>query len=350
MRIVVLGLSITSAWGNGHASTYRSLLNALARRGHDILFLERDVPWYADNRDLPDPAYARVVLYDSREDLLAFVPELASADLVIVGSYVPDGKEVADLVLREARGVRAFYDIDTPITMAALEAGDAEYLRRDQLPRFDIYFSFSGGPVLERLEREFGAARARPLYCSIEPDACPVVRADECWRLGYLGTYSADRQAGLDMRLLQPARTLRDTRFVVAGAQFPAEMIWPENVDRFEHVPPGAHNQFFSSQRYTLNLTRRAMVEAGYSPSVRLFEAAACGVPIISDMWAGLDMFFAPGEEILVTRSAAETITLLVDYPDECRQALADRARLRVLRDHTSDHRAAEVERAVAED
>jgi spore maturation protein CgeB len=349
MRIVVFGLSVTSAWGNGHASTYRSLLKALARRGHEILFLERDVPWYAENRDLPTPRFARVELYRTRAELDRFTAEIASADLVIVGSYVPEGVEIADLVLREARGVRAFYDIDTPITLDALEVGDAEYLRRDQVPRFDIYFSFSGGPVLDRLEREFGAAEARPLYCSIEADADapPPPLAPESWRLGYLGTYSEDRQSGLEMRLLEPARRLPGIRFVVAGAQFPAATVWPANVDRIEHVPPAEHQTFFAAQRYTLNVTRRAMIAAGYSPSVRLFEAAASGVPIVSDPWPGLETFLAPGREILVTRSAAETMDVLVDLPDTERRAIAARARQRILAQHTSDHRAAEVERCV---
>jgi spore maturation protein CgeB len=349
MKIIVFGLSISSAWGNGHASTFRSLLAAVARRGHDILFLERDVPWYAEHRDLPHPAYLRLELYDGLEDLEAFVPEIETADLVVVGSYVPEGARVIDLVRRTARGVRAFYDIDTPVTLASLDQGDSEYVRRAQIPELDLYLSFSGGPVLDRLERQFGAARARPLYCSVEPSLYHPVNVRQRWHLGYLGTYSDDRQPGLERRLLEPARRSPETRFVVAGAQFPPDVVWPVNVERVEHIAPAAHPAFFCAQRFTLNLTRQAMIQTGYSPSVRLFEAAACGVPIISDSWPGLEAFFVPGREILVTESAEETLELVIDLPEEERRRVAERARTRVMNAHTADHRALELEQYVRE-
>jgi spore maturation protein CgeB len=350
MRIVVLGLSLRSAWGNGHATTYRSLLGALARRRHDVLFLERDVPWYRDNVDAPHPEAGRLALYDDLDALrTTWRTAIAEADLVVVGSYVPEGPAVVDLVFDEARGVTAFYDIDTPITMAGLERDDAGYVRRAQVPRFDLYLSFSGGPVLETLERRFGAARARALYCSVDPCAHRPSPQAPRWDLGYLGTYSADRAAGLDMRLLEPARRRPSGRFVVAGAQFPEAVEWPGNVDRVEHVAPAEHARFFGAQRFTLNLTRAAMTEAGWSPSVRLFEAAACGVPVISDSWPGLEAFFVPGREIFVSRSADETLDYLVALPEAERQAVAAAARARVLSAHTADDRARELEAYVAE-
>jgi spore maturation protein CgeB len=349
VNIVVLGLSLTSAWGNGHASTYRCLLRALHARGHDILFLERDVPWYAAHRDATSFDYAAIELYGSRAELAArFLAPIASADLVMVGSYVPEGAEVIDLVLREARGTRAFYDIDTPVTLGLLARGDETHLRRSQVAGFDLYLSFSGGPVLERLERELGARRARPLYCSVDPEQYRPAPQATRWHLGYLGTYSEDRAEGLAMRLMEPARRWAAGRFVVAGAQFPPDLDWPANVDRVDHVPPIEHRRFFGAQRFTLNLTRRAMIEAGYSPSVRLFEAAACGVPIISDDWPGLEMFFAAGDEILVTRSANATLEYLMDLPEDRRTAIACAARRRVLAHHTANHRAAELEEYVA--
>jgi spore maturation protein CgeB len=345
MRIVVLGLSLTSSWGNGHASTYRSLLAALARRGHDILFLERDVPWYANNRDLTAAEYARVELYRSIDQLRGeLAAPIADADLVVVGSYVPQGVEAVDVVLERARGVTAFYDIDTPITLAMLADGRDEYLSRRQVPRFDLYLSFSGGPVLECLEAQYGARRARPLYCSIDPETYRPDPQPERWHLGYLGTYSEDRAAGLAMRLVEPARRWPDGRFVVAGPQFPPSTTWSSNVDRVDHIPPGEHGRFYGAQRFTLNLTREAMTRAGYSPSVRLFEAAACGVPIITDPWPGLETFFVPGEDILVSRSTAETLTYLADLPDAERIRIASNARARVLSAHTAAHRAAELE------
>ncbi|CAA9353839.1 MAG: Spore_germination_protein_CgeB, partial [uncultured Gemmatimonadaceae bacterium] len=158
MRIVLLGLSVTSAWGNGHATNYRGLMRALAGRGHDVLFLERDVPWYASQRDLPDPPWGRTVLYGSLEELRETQAEAVSAaDLVVVGSYVPDGVAVGDWVQATAAGVTAFYDIDTPVTLGKLARGDFEYLEPRQVAGYDVYLSFTGGPTLRRIESELGS-------------------------------------------------------------------------------------------------------------------------------------------------------------------------------------------------
>lgn len=346
MHIVIIGLSITSAWGNGHASTFRSLTRALHRRGHRILFLERDVPWYAHHRDARRLRYASIGLYRDLAAFDAYRPRIEAADVVIVGSYVPEGPALIDRVLAWTTGVSAFYDIDTPVTLAALATGDAEYLRRDQIEKFDLYWSFSGGPSLHRLAA-LGARRPRPLYCSVD-EVPPMRLLPECWRLGYIGTYSEDRQAALDRHLIAPANRLAQARFVVAGAKFPKALAWPSNVQRIDHVPPDEHAAFFASQRFTLNLTRRAMIDAGYSPSVRLFEAAAAGVAIISDRWEGLDTFFTPGREILVSDSTDETIRCLTDLGDTERLGIAAAARARVLAQHTSAHRAAGLEADVA--
>jgi spore maturation protein CgeB len=345
MRIVILGLSITSSWGNGHATTYRGLVRELARRGHDVLFLERDVPWYADNRDLAEPPFGRAELYRSVADLRArFGRAVAEADLVVVGSYVPEGVAVGEWVTREAEGVTAFYDIDTPVTLAKLARGDTEYLAPSLVPRYDLYLSFTGGPTLERIERHYGAPMARPLYCSVDPELYfPEARAAE-WDLGYMGTYSDDRQPPLDRLLLEPARRWTGGRFIVAGPQYPASLRWPTNVRRVEHLPPVRHRAFYNAQRFTLNITRADMVAAGYSPSVRLFEAAACGTPIISDWWAGLDTLFAPGSEVLVARSPEDTLRYVHELDEAERRAIGERARARVLADHTAAHRAAELE------
>ncbi len=349
LRIVVLGLSITSSWGNGHATTYRSLIRALSARGHQVLFLERDVPWYAENRDLPQPPYARTELYRTVAELNRFAPEIEAADLVIVGSYTPDGIEVGRFALAHAKGATAFYDIDTPVTLSALEHDQCEYIARDQVPAYSLYLSFTGGPTLRRLEHEFGSPMARPLYCSVDPDLYQPAEQTMTWDLGYLGTYSRDRQLGLETRLIEPSRRWPAGRFVVAGPQFPPSIEWPANVERIIHLPPTRHALFYSSQRFTLNLTRSAMVRAGYSPSVRLFEAAACGTPIISDAWDGLSDFLEPDEEILISSSAAETIAYLQEIPREEAVQIGARARARVLGGHTAVHRACELESYVAE-
>jgi spore maturation protein CgeB len=348
VKIVFLGLSITSSWGNGHATNYRALVRALAGRGHDVLFLERDVPWYAARRDLPRPPWGRTELYESLHELrTAHAAAVAAADVVVIGSYVPEGVAVADWALRHARGAVAFWDIDTPVTFAKLEAGDDEYISRELVRRFDLYLSFTGGPLLERIEREFGARRARAFYCMADPRSYRPAGAEERWLLGYLGTYSADRQPALDALLLQPASRLPRERFVVAGPQYPSRVRWPTSVERIEHLPPGDHPLFYARQRFTLNVTRQAMVEAGWSPSVRLFEAAACGVPVISDEWPGLDRFFRPGDEILVARRWEDVVETLVSVPAADARRIGGAARRRVLAEHTPERRARELEEHV---
>jgi spore maturation protein CgeB len=345
MKIVILGLSITSSWGNGHATTYRALVREFASRGHDVVFLERDLPWYRDNRDLRNFPFADVHCYDSLAELKRkFGPVVRSADAVIVGSYVPDGVAVGEWVIGTAGGVTGFYDIDTPVTLAKLQRGDCEYLSPTLIHRYHLYLSFTGGPTLRRLEQEFGSPCARALYCSVDPELYRPLDLPEKWELGYLGTYSPDRQPGLDELLVRPAALRPSRRFIVAGPQYPKDIAWPANVARIEHLPPAHHGEFYNSQRFTLNITRADMKAAGWSPSVRLFEAAACGTPIISDYWPGLNELFASGTEVLIAQSAAEVEGFLRALSPERAAAIGAAARQRVLRSHTAAHRAAELE------
>jgi len=345
MRIVFLGLSITSSWGNGHATNYRALVSALSERGHDVLFLERDRPWYAAQRDLPVPPWGRTELYTSLDDLHArFADDVEAADVVVVGSYVPEGVAVGEWVVDRARGVTAFWDIDTPVTFAKLMSGDLEYLSPELVPLFDLYLSFTGGPLLRRIEDELGARCARPFYCMADPELYLPLDAPKRWALGYLGTYSADRQPTLDTLLREPAAELREARFAVAGPQYPPHVEWPSNVERVEHIAPSGHASFYATQGFTLNVTRDAMVRAGWSPSVRLFEAAACATPVISDWWDGLDAFFEPDIEILVARSSDDVVQHLTFTSPEKRREIGERARLRVLAEHTPARRAAQLE------
>jgi nucleoside-diphosphate-sugar epimerase/spore maturation protein CgeB len=341
MKLVVLGLSLGSSWGNGHATTFRALLKAFAARGHDILFLEREVPWYAGaHRDLADPDYCRLEYYRELADLDPWRGEIAGADAVIIGSYVPDGVEVARFVQTAARGITAFYDIDTPVTLAKLERGDFEYLSPEVIPGYGVYLSFTGGPTLRRIERQYGSPAARALYCSVDPDAYLPLEIEKRWDLTYLGTYSPDRQPTLDRLLLEPARRRPDLRFAVAGPQYPDDIDWPANVERIEHLPPARHAEFYSASRMTLNVTRADMIEAGWSPSVRLFEAGACGTPILSDRWDGIESLFEAGREIILADTSEEAIAALSDASD----AIGAAARKRVLDAHTAAHRAAELE------
>ena len=347
MRLVVLGLSLSSSWGNGHATTYRALLSAFAARGHDILFLERDVPWYRSERDIGRPDYCRLEYYGSTEELRHWSDEIRLADAVIVGSYVPEGVAVGRWVQRLARGTTAFYDIDTPVTLAKLERRDFEYLSPELISGFDLYLSFTGGPTLRRIERRYGSPMARPLYCSVDPAGYGMLDIPKRWDLTYLGTYSNDRQPVLEELLVEPARRLPKHRFCVAGPQYPAGIDWPANVERIEHLPPSEHAQFYEASRFTLNVTRADMIAAGWSPSVRLFEASSCGTPLVSDRWEGLDSLLEPGREILLADRAADVVQLLSSASDG--SAIGGAARERILSSHTASHRAAELEHHIQE-
>lgn len=331
MHIVILGLSLSSSWGNGHATTYRSLIKGLDHEGHDVLFLERDVGWYAQHRDLPEPDYCRLELYDSLADLDArFGAALRSADAVMIGSYVPDGVDVVDTVHRLGPKRLCFYDIDTPVTLAALRRREEKHLARRQVPLFDIFFSFAAGPALDMVESEFGAKRAAALYCSVDEHRYMNTGEPKEWDLGYLGTYSEDRQPTLQRLLLEPALQLPERRFVVAGSSYPSSIDWPANVERIEHLAPSDHASFYSRQRFTLNVTRQDMRALGWAPSVRLFEAAACCTPIISDDWEGLREIFSNGEGIAVAHSADDVVRLLWEGD----RAEAARVAHRIVRQH----------------
>ena len=351
MKIVIFGLSVTSSWGNGHATTYRALLSALKQRGHEIVFFEKNEEWYASNRDLPSPDFCDVRIFDSWRASLPIVQrELRNCDVAVLGSFFPHGTQAADELLDSRVPTKIFYDIDTPITLAKLRAGGADYLRTDQVPGFDLYLSFTAGPILTQFETEFGARRALPLFCSVEETKHfprPVGRRYEC-DLSYMGTYASDRQGKLDELFTKPACELPTRKMLLAGSQYPAALHWPANVRHIRHLSPRWHPHFYSSSRLTLNLTRADMVQWGFSPSVRLFEAGACGCPVVSDDWPGLDTVFTVGKEILVARNRADVISLLSDADPSELRAIGRRAQERVLAEHTSTRRAQEFEQYVA--
>ncbi|MGK7391611.1 MAG: CgeB family protein [Candidatus Cyclobacteriaceae bacterium M2_1C_046] len=350
MKIVTLGLSISSSWGNGHATTFRSLYKGLNMRGHDLYFLEREVPWYAGkNRDFEKGEGYSLIFYSDLQELKEEYEQLiSSADVVIVGSYVPDGVEVIDWVSKTAKGLKLFYDIDTPVTLEKLHKCDYEYLRPEQINLFDAYLSFSGGRTLDILEHEYNAKVAKHFYCSFDPDLYYPCDKEEKWILGYLGTYSFDRQPGVDQLLLQPSK-IYPQQYVVAGPSYPQRIKWPDNIKRIEHLPPSEHLEFYCSQRFTLNVTRKAMKALGHSPSVRLFEAAACGTAIISDWWEGLDELFIPGEEIIIADTTKDVIEAFDDYDREKAKEMGLKAREKVINEHSGYARAGQLEQYVSE-
>ena len=355
VKITVLGLSLSSSWGNGHATTFRGLLQALSERGHDVVFLEREQPWYAANRDLPSPGFCQFALYHALADLDQWQSRVAESDITIIGSYVPDGIDVARKI-RTWANFLAFYDIDTPVTLAALARGKCAYLSPSLVPHYDLYLSFTGGPILRTLEQRYGSPAARAFYCAADPALYkpPVLSGLEKsptqprWDFGYLGTYSVDRQASLEALFLEPARRLPHRRFVVAGPQYPDTIAWPSNVERIDHLPPAEHAGFYHDLGWTLNITRADMIEAGFSPSVRLFEAAACATAIISDKWCGIEEVLQPGTEIILA-STTDEVTAYLDKPHAVRESIGQAARERFLSSHTSAHRAIELESLVAD-
>lgn len=342
MKITLFGLTLSSSWGNGHATPYRAILRALHQLGHRTTFYEHDAPYYASHRDLFDCAYCNLKLYSSWDAIRAqAVAEAADSDVVITASYVPEGARIADELLALDGPLRVFYDLDTPITLNRLAGGDLDYLRAAQLPAFDLVLSWTGGEALASLERDFGVRLARPLFGCVDPDVYWPVHpsADARCELSYMGTYAPDRQSKLDSMFLEAARRRPSSSFLLAGSLYPWEWQWPANVRRVEHVPPAAHPALYSSSRLTMNLTRTEMAASGYCPSGRFFEAAACGAPIVTDWFRGLDSFFEPGQELLVANDTAEVLRAL-STPDADLKCIARNARQRTLDEHTGHQRA----------
>jgi spore maturation protein CgeB len=344
MRLVVFGLSVTSAWGNGHATLWRGLLRALVEMGHDVVFFERDTPFYAAHRDMPCGDGYEVVVYPDWPSVVGSArAELERADVAIVTSYQADAEWANDLVLG-SRALRIFYDLDTPVTLLQAARGErVPWIPTAGLGGFDLVLSYTGGSSLDGLGR-LGARKTETLYGSVDRTThrpCDGRRAWSC-DLSYLGTYAADRQDTVERLLLDVAERVPTSRFILGGPMYPASMRRPRNLVCESHVAPGEHPAFYGSSRCTLNVTRAVMRDAGYCPSARLFEAAACGVPIVTDAWEGLELFFEPESEILVATSADDVVEVLTLGRGDL-EALARRARERTLDEHTAERRAAEL-------
>jgi spore maturation protein CgeB len=346
MKLVIFGLSVSSSWGNGHATLWRGLIRALDRAGHRVTFFERDVPYYAAHRDLLELPGGRLLLYREWHDVLSTaMAELADADAAIVTSYCPDGVPAADAMLDSAAALNVFYDLDTPVTLERLRAGEpVPYIGAGGLEGFDLVLSYTGGAALDELRDRLGARRVAPLYGSVDPATHRPVPPRPRFRsdLSYLGTYAADRQRTLERLFVEPARSRPGRRFVIAGAQYPDDFPWSDNVWFVHHLPPQEHSAFYCSSRLTLNVTRAPMAEMGWCPSGRLFEAAACGTAVLSDRWEGLEDFFRPGEEI-VAAATADDVLQAMDLGDGELALIGRRARDRALAEHTAHHRAAEL-------
>lgn len=347
MQLIVFGLSVSSAWGNGHATLWRGLIRALARLGHHVTFYERDVPYYAAHRDCLNPAGGTLRLYASWNDVRREAEAaLRTADVAIVTSYCPDALAATELVTQTPRALKVFYDLDTPVTLSCLRRGQAvAYLPPNGLGAFDLVLSYTGGEALTALATELGARCVAPLYGSVDPEVHAPARTKVpayAGDLSYLGTYAQDRQAAVEALFLAPARRAPARKFVLGGSQYPADFPWTQNLYYVRHVPPAEHAAFYASSRLTLNVTRGAMAAMGYCPSGRLFEAAACGAAIVSDFFPGLHSFYER-DEILVARDTDDVLSAL-ERDDAELKRMGSKARERTLSMHTTDQRARELE------
>lgn len=350
MKLTIFGLTVSSSWGNGHATLWRGLIRALIADGHQVTFCERDVPWYAEHRDLTELSGARLVIYDNWADVLAMKRGLLDADALIVTSYCADAIAATALIEAEGRSTNVFYDLDTPVTLARVAAGDpVDYLPPQGLGGFDLVLSYTGGPALAALEKRLGARRTAPLYGHVDPEAHRPVPPQDLYRgdLSYLGTYAADRQPLVDALFVDAAIAAPDRRFVLGGSNYRPDFRWQPNIWFMNHVAPPDHPAFFCSSRCTLNVTRADMAAMGWCPSGRLFEAAACGVPLVSDSWDGLDRFFTPGDEILLARDTGDVLAAMALGDAELAR-IAEAARARVLAEHSSSARARELVALIA--
>lgn len=348
MKLVIFGLSFSSSWGNGHATLWRGLCKALTARGHRCVFFEKDVPYYASHRDFTSSPNCELILYESWKSAQRLArSQLRDADVGIVTSYCPDAAQAEQEVMNSSVSARVFYDLDTPVTLERLHSGETiDYIGPRAFRDYDLVLSFTGGRALDLLQTELGARLVAPLYGSVDPAVHRPVPPVIAYRndLSYLGTYAADRQEQLLKFFIQPARLLENHRFLLAGSLYPQDFPWTENLFYLRHLAPDQHAPFFCSSRLTLNITRGAMARLGHCPSGRLFEAAACGTPILSDTWEGLSEFFEPGREILTAHSSEEAVrAITLDATSLRKIALA--AREKTMACHTAEHRAIELER-----
>jgi spore maturation protein CgeB len=347
MKLVIFGLSITSSWGNWHAIWWRGLVRALARRGHDVVFMERASEVHANHRDLDlePPIDFELVWFPSWTEVVPTVRRhLREADAAIVSSRCPDAVPAGDELRASGVPLKVFYELSAPNTLARFEAGDdVPHLPPRGLRGFDLVLSTAGGPALEGLRSRLGATLVASLPVGVDPEVrrAPPGGAIERYRgdLGYLGAYAADRRDKLDRLLFDVAARAPNKSFVVGGALYPADRIWASNIRFIPEVPVEEVPAFLAGSALALNVTPPAAARIGHGASLRLLEAAAAGIPVLSDPWPGMKRFLTPGKEILVAETSDQVLEALA-LPATELLAIGRRAKERVLDEHTADKRA----------
>jgi spore maturation protein CgeB len=344
MRIAFFGSSLLSSYWNGAATYYRGMIAALARRDCRTTFYEPDAFDRQRHRDMDPPPWAEVVVYDATLDgMRAACRSARSADLVVKASGVGvlDEEILAELLaLASAQQVLVFWDVDAPATLAALSA-DRGHPLRAVLPRLDLVLTYGGGPPVVAEYEGFGARRCIPVYNALDPkthyrvDPEPRFTCD----LAFLGNRLPDREARVSQFFFDTARQIPHRSFLIGGAGWDAWQL-PPNVRHVGHVPTRDHNAFNSSSLAVLNVARDSMAEVGFSPATRLFEAAGAGACVITDAWQGIELFLEPDREVLVAANGAEVVRQVSALTPARARQIGDRARHRLLREHTYDHRA----------
>jgi spore maturation protein CgeB len=353
MRIAFFGSSLVSAYRNGVATYYRGILRALARRGHAITFYEPDAHDRQRHRDIPDPPWAKVVVYPGdRPGAARALASAARCDLLVKASGVgvnDQWLEAAVPELRCSRVLAAYWDVDAPATLERVRANPADPFGAD-IPRYDVVFTHGGGPAVVAGYRALGARRCVPIYNGVDPDVYFPVDPDPRFAgdLGFLGNRLPDREARVDEFFFGAAARLPDCRFVLGGSGWDGRPM-PPNVRYVGHVYTADHNAFNVSARAVLNVNRDSMARVGHSPATRVFEAAGAGACVITDAFAGVERFLEPEREILVAADGGEVAAHLAALPPLQASAVGRRARERVLASHTYEQRAGEVEATLGE-
>jgi len=342
MKICFFGSSLVSSYWNGAATYYRGMLKEIAALGHDITFYEPDAFERQAHRDIDDPPWARVWVYPATTEgwQRAFARAVKSADLLIKASGVGVFDRELEEAVAQASTLRIFWDVDAPATLDAIAADPDHHLRK-AIPRYDLVLTYGGGDPVVTAYRAAGARDCVPLYNALDPETHFPGPADPAFAcdLGLLANRLPDREARIERFFLEVANMLPDRSFVLGGSGWDSKPM-PPNVRRLGHVGTGDHNAFFSSGIATLNVNRDSMAKYGFSPPTRVFEAVGAGACLITDQWQGIECFLEPDREVLVAANGAEVAEHLEALDPVRAQAIARRARLRILAHHTYAQRA----------
>jgi spore maturation protein CgeB len=353
MRIAFFGSSLVSAYWNGACTYYRGIVRALDARGHRVTFYEPAAFDRQAHRDIDDPGWAEVVVYEPSDEraVREVVAGAAGTDVVVKASGVGVFDAVLEEAVAELEGpeARIFWDVDAPATLASLET-DPENPLCELIPAYEMVFTYGGGqPVIDRY-LALGARFCTPIYNALDPETHhpEPPRPELTCDLAFLGNRLPDREARVEEFFFRAVEMLPRSAFILGGNGWDDRVAGPTNVRCLGHVPPGDHNALNRSALAVLNVSRESMAANGWSPATRVFEAAGAGACLISDAWQGIDEFLSPGEEVLVAGDGAEVAELLAGLDPERARTIGEAALARVLAEHTYDRRAEQVEAILA--